>query len=60
MQIELIKNQEKMAIDAWKNTKGITLKITKYHYNVDIKEHHTGQLNKKKLSKSKNRYKKQH
>jgi hypothetical protein len=40
MQIELTKNQEKLAIDAWKNNKGITLKITKYYYNVDIKEHH--------------------
>jgi hypothetical protein len=47
MDIELTKNQEKMAIDAWKNNKGTTLKISEHHYN-DYAENHTPQLNKKK------------
>jgi hypothetical protein len=40
--IKLTKNQEKMAIDAWKNNKGIMLKISEHHYN-DYAENHTPQ-----------------
>jgi hypothetical protein len=58
MDIELTKNQEKMAIDAWKNNKGTTLKISEHHYN-DYAENHTPQLNKKNEAKVKKSYKEQ-
>jgi hypothetical protein len=57
MEIELTKNQEKVAIDAWTNNKGITLKISEHHY-IDYAENHTPQLNKKKMKQNKKSYKK--
>jgi hypothetical protein len=39
-------------IDAWKNNKGITLKISEHHYN-NYAEKHTPRLNKKNEAKVK-------